>query len=93
MVLNNKAFADRMAANGNITKKQAKENLNLFLDTLIECLEDGETVKFFKFGRFEVHEMKEKTTYNSFDGEKYFVPSHKKVKFYTTEALDERIKD
>lgn len=59
MAYNIKKFADRMAEKGNITKAQAKREVKLFLDTLADCMGDGETVKFLRFGRFEVKIMKE----------------------------------
>lgn len=93
MTLNKKAFADRMAAKGKITKAQAKRDVNLFLDTLIDCMRDEEVVKFHLFGRFEVKTLKEKKARIPKTGEECIVPEHKKVKFYASETLSERIKE
>jgi len=93
MAYNIKKFADRMAEKGNITKAQAKREVKLFLDTLADCMRDGETVKFLRFGRFEVKIMKEKKARVPRTGEESIVPEHKKVKFYASDALAERIKE
>ncbi len=89
MVLNKKKFADRMAAKGSITKAQAKREVNLFIETLIDCLKDEDIIKFHKFGRFELKTVKEKPAKSPATGKIHIVPEHKKVKFYAGETLDE----
>ena len=39
-----KEFIDRMAETGGITKKAAREGLELFFETLMECMAEGEKV-------------------------------------------------
>lgn len=34
-------FIDRMAENGGITKKAARLGLDLFIETLIDCMNEG----------------------------------------------------
>ena len=47
MSVNKKEFADRMAAKGGIKKKDAMKGLNLFIETLMDCMSEGEKVKLF----------------------------------------------
>ncbi len=93
MTLNRKAFADRMAAKGGITKKVAQEMTDLFVETLIDCLKEEEVVRFLKFGRFEMKTIRKKPARNINTGEKYVVPAHKKVKFYASDGLADRMKE
>ena len=41
-----KEFIDRMAETGGITKKAARLGLDLFIETLIDCMNEGEKVMF-----------------------------------------------
>lgn len=91
MIINKKEFANRMARIGGIKKYKAKENVDLFIETLIDCLKDDETVKFYEFGRFELKTIQEKPARNPKTGEKVIVPEHKRVKFYPTEGLAKKI--
>ena len=49
MPVNKKEFADRMAAKGGIKKKDAMKGLNLFIETLMDCMSGNEKVKLIKF--------------------------------------------
>ncbi len=49
-----KEFIDRMAETGGITKKAAREGLELFIETLMDCMCENEKVMFNNFGRFEM---------------------------------------
>ena len=51
MSVNKKEFADRMAAKGGIKKKDAMKGLNLFIETLMDCMSENEKVKLLNFGR------------------------------------------
>lgn len=45
MSVNKKEFADRMAEKGGIKKKEAMKGLNLFIDTLMDCMSENENEK------------------------------------------------
>ena len=47
MAINKKDFINRMAENGNKTKKSCREYLDLMFDTFFELLEEGEAIKFW----------------------------------------------
>ena len=42
MSVKKKEFADRVAAKGGIKKKDAMKGLELFIDTLIDCMSENE---------------------------------------------------
>ena len=88
-----KEFIDRMAETGGITKKAARLGLDLFIETLIDCMNEGEKVMFNNFGRFEMKTVKERRGLNPFDGTDCIVPEHKKMKFYASEVLADKIEE
>lgn len=91
MSVNKKEFADKMAKNGGITKKAAFKAVGLFIDTLLEYLNEDERVMFTGFGRFEMKTAKEKKFVSPKNKEEYIIPEHKRIKFYVSEVLAEQI--
>jgi len=61
MSVNKKEFADRMAAKGGIKKKEAMKGLDLFIETLMDCMSENEKVKLLNFGSFQMKTMKERS--------------------------------
>lgn len=86
-------FANRMAEKGGIKKIEAYRYMNLFIDTLLECLKDEGMVKFTGFGKFEVKDTKERVGRNSQNGKEYIIPKHKAVKFRAGEKLNKVMND
>ena len=74
-------FIDRMAKKGGIKKIEAYKYVNLFIDTLLECLKEEGMVKFVGFGKFEVKDTKERVARNPKNGDTCIIPKHKAVKF------------
>ena len=74
-------FIDRMAKKGGIKKIEAYRYVNLFIDTLLECLKDDGMVKFTGFGKFEVKDTKERVGRNPKNGNTCLILKHKAVKF------------
>ncbi len=91
MTVNKKEFTGRLAKIGGIKKNKAKEYVDLFIDTLIDCLGKDDTVKICGFGTFTLKTIPQKPARNPKTGEKCIMPEHKKVKFYPTEGLAKRI--
>ncbi len=58
MAINKKEFADRMAENGGTTKKAAYQAVDAFIETIMDYLGEGETVRLKNFGRFEMRDVK-----------------------------------
>ena len=86
-----KEFIDRMAEAGGITKKEARRGLELFMETLIDCMSEDERVMIAGFGRFEMKTYKEKVCRNPQGGDNCIVPEHKKMRFYASGTLVDKI--
>lgn len=93
MSVNKKEFADRMAEKGGIKKKDAMKGLDLFIDTLMDYMSEGEKVKLLKFGSFQMKTVKERTGRNPQTGKQCIIPEHEKIKFVASEGLADRIKN
>ncbi len=93
MAVFKKEFIDRMAEIGGITKKDAKRDLEIFIKTLMDYMSEDEKVRFTGFGRFEMKTVKERRGLNPFDGTDCIVPEHKKMKFYASEVLADKIEE
>lgn len=91
MAVFKKEFIDRMAEIGGITKKDARRGLELFMETLMDCMTENEIVRFTGFGKFEMKTVKERKGINPFNGEDCIVPEHRKMKFYASEVLVDKI--
>ena len=93
MAVFKKDFIDRMSEIGGITKKDAKRDLEIFIKTLMDYMSEDEKVRFTGFGRFEMKTVKERRGLNPFDGTDCIVPEHKKMKFYASEVLADKIEE
>ena len=82
-----------MAAKGGIKKKDAIKGLNLFIETLMDCMSEGEKVKLFNFGSFQMKTVKERTGRNPQSGQQCIIPEHEKIKFVASEGLSDRIEE
>ena len=91
MAITKTEFISRMAKKGGITKIEASKEVDLFIETLIDCLNDEGAVKFVGFGKFELKTMKQRMGRNPQNGKEYMIPEHKKVKFYAGETLTDRM--
>ncbi len=76
-------MADKLAEKINVKKQQAEEIINIFTNSIIEALAQGDKVEIRGFGSFRVRHRNEKEGRNPKTGEKVFVPS-KKVPFFKT---------
>ncbi len=88
-----KEFTDRMAERGGITKKDAKRGLELFIETLMDYMAEDEKVMIKGFGRFEMKTYKERKGRVPLSGEECIIPEHKKMRFYASEMLADKIKE
>ena len=87
-----KEFIDRMAENGGITKKAARLGFDLFIETLLDCMSEGEKVMFNNFGRFEMKTLESRKTRLPLGGE-CIIPEHRKMKFYPSRLLSKKIEE
>ena len=88
-----KEFIDRMAERGGITKKAAREGLELFIETLMDCMAEDEKVMIKGFGRFEMKTYKERTGKVPLSGAECIIPEHRKMKVHASEKLTDKIDD
>lgn len=86
-----KEFIDRMAETGGITKKAAREGLELFIETLMECMAEGEKVLLVGLGRFEMKTTKERRGRVPLSGAECVIPEHRVMKFHASETLTDKI--
>ena len=93
MTVNKKEFADRMAEKGGIKKKDAMKGLEMFIETLMDCMSNNERVMLKGFGRFEMKTAKKKIGRNPQTGQQVIIPEHEKIKFVASEGLADRIKE
>ena len=93
MAVLRKEFIDRMAENGGITKKAARLGFDLFIETLMDCMSEGEKVMIKGFGRYEMKTYKERICNSPIGGGNCIVPEHKKMRFYASELLGGRIEE
>ena len=93
MAVLKKEFIDRMAEKGGITKKAAREGVELFIETLMDCMAENEKVMIKGFGRFEMKTYKERICNSPIGGGNCIIPEHKKMRFYASELLGGRIEE
>ena len=91
MLVLKKEFIDRMSENGGITKKAAKQGLDLFFETLMECMAEGEKVLLVGLGRFEMKTIKERRGRVPLSGAECVIPEHRVMKFHASETLTDKI--
>ncbi len=98
MTINTKKFAGIMQEildcdyNTEASKKECEIFANAFLDSITECLANGDNVKFTGFGSFEVRQRKERTCTNPQTGEKISVPESKSPVFRAGKNLKAAVK-
>lgn len=86
-----KEFVDEIALRGEITKKEAEKLVNLFLETVSNNLEKGNTVGFVGWGKWEVMKRAAREVRNPQTGKKMKVKAKKVVKFRVGKVLEEKI--
>lgn len=92
MAVLKKEFIDRMSEKGGITKKEARRGVDLFFETLMDCMREDEKVVFTGLGKFEMKTFKERKGRIPIGGAECIVPEHRKMRFYASEKLQDRIK-
>lgn len=93
ITVNKKEFAYKIAEKGGFYKKDAVKMTELFWETLMDYLSEGKKVNFYGIGHFELKTAREREARNPKTGEKCIVPERKKVRFYSSETLADRIEN
>ena len=86
-----KEFIDRMAETGGISNNASMQGLDLFFETLMECMAEGEKVLLVGLGRFEMKTIKERRGRVPLSGAECVIPEHRVMKFHASETLTDKI--
>ena len=84
-------FITRVRENSELSKAQIDEVLTTILDTIVECVAEGEKVNFVGFGYFEKHERKAKDGVNPKTKEKITIPAKVVPKFKAGKIFEDTV--
>ena len=84
-----KDFVEKISEKTNITKKEAAEFTDAFLNTLTEAFAESDGVNFIGFGKFEVRNRAERKGKNPKTGEVILIPAYKAPVFTPSKSLKE----
>lgn len=87
-----KEFIDRMAETGGITKKAARQGVDLFFETLMDYMNEDQKVVFTGIGKFEMRTVKERKGRMPLGGDDCIVPEHRKMKFFVSREVAKRMR-
>lgn len=88
--MNKSELVDSIAEKAQISKADATEALNAFIETVGQALENGDTVSLVGFGTFSVKDRKARTGRNPKTGEEIPIPASKVPSFKAGKLLKER---
>ncbi|CAM2787873.1 HU family DNA-binding protein [Erysipelothrix tonsillarum] len=89
---NKKLLSESIASKLDISKKQANEFIETFLDEVKEILENKGTVDLAGFGKFEVRHRAERDGFNPQTKEKIRIAASHSVGFKPAKALKDAVK-
>ena len=92
IAMTKKEFIELYAEKGNISKKEAEKNINIFLESVEEALVKGEEVSFVGWGKWEVLERASRDVRNPRTQEMMKIAPKKVVKFKAGKLLADKIK-
>ncbi|MFZ3491777.1 HU family DNA-binding protein [Streptomyces sp. 5.8] len=90
--LNKQQLINEIAANGNISKKDAAAALNVVLDTLIRRVISGDTVSVTGFGTFQTVNTPAHRARNPQTGSEIRIPERKNVRFSPGVAFTDMVR-
>ena len=84
---------DKMAESAGISKKQAEDALNAFVETITKALQAGDKVAVTGFGTFSISDRKARTGVNPQNpSQKIQIPAVKVPKFKAGKTLKDAVK-
>ncbi len=89
--MNKGDLISKMAADSDITKAQATDALNSFIETLAATLKGGDKLSLIGFGTFSINERPARTGRNPRTGEPIQIKAKKVVKFKAGKGLEESV--
>ncbi|PJE51194.1 MAG: integration host factor subunit alpha [Candidatus Yanofskybacteria bacterium CG10_big_fil_rev_8_21_14_0_10_36_16] len=84
-------FVQSLADKMSVTKKDANEWVDAFLDEVTKIMKSGDKIAFSGFGTFKVADRPARTGRNPRTGETIQIKASKKVKFLPAKALKEAV--
>lgn len=84
-------IAERLFQEIGLTKREAKEIVELFFQSICKALESGQQVKLSGFGNFELHDKNERPGRNPKTGEEIPVSARRVVTFRSGQKLRARV--
>ena len=90
-MINKKDFAAEIAADMNVTKKDAEAFMDSFLQVMTDLLANGETVRFTGFGEFGTKQLNARNGVNPSTGEAIKIPSKIRPYFKAGKLLKEAL--
>jgi DNA-binding protein HU-beta len=85
-------FIKEYAKNAGTSQKEARKNLDTFIETVTACLVKGESVNLAGFGKFEVIERKGHEGRNPQTMETFYIGATKSPKFKPFDSLKKAVK-
>lgn len=83
-------FIERFYRNAEVQHKiEAERLVNTFLNTVKECISEGENIEFKGFGTFAIKEKAQTIGINPHTGEEILIPAKKVIKFRAGKELKE----
>ncbi len=89
--MNTSDLVDRLAADGGLTKAQAKKLVDGLFDAVRDALAGGGEVNLPGFGKFKVQDKPARTGRNPATGETIQIAASKKVGFAAAKALKDAV--
>jgi integration host factor subunit alpha len=91
MSLTKADIADRLFEEVGLNKREAKEFVDAYFETIRNALEDGDHVKLSGFGNFQLREKKQRPGRNPKTGEEIPITARRVVTFRPGQKLRSRV--
>lgn len=91
MSLTKADIADRLFEEVGLNKREAKEFVDAYFETIRAALENGENVKLSGFGNFQLREKKQRPGRNPKTGEEIPISARRVVTFRPGQKLRSRV--
>lgn len=90
--MNKSDLVAEIAKAADLSKKDAQNALNAFIETTTKALKKGDKISLVGFGTFEVSKRKARTGINPQTGEKIKIKASKAPKFKPGKSLKDSVK-
>ena len=89
-ILTRADLAEKLTHDLGLSKREAKEVVDGFFETICTALENGHQVKLRGFGNFNLRDKKQRPGRNPKTGEEFPVPARRVVTFHPAKMLKTR---